>query len=85
MLMPNSQMTRVKAASLVLKPIATKIIRAVPTMFCRICKEKKPTSLHIVLKEIHKQQSMDKFSRTDCHGTDDLSTFLNINSTKKQI
>lgn len=39
MLMPNSQMTRVKAASFVLKPIATKIIRAVPTMFCRICKE----------------------------------------------
>lgn len=39
MFMPNSQMTRVKAASLVLKPIATKIIRAVPTMFCRICRE----------------------------------------------
>lgn len=39
MLMPKSQMTRVKAASFVLKPIATKMIRAVPTMFCRICKE----------------------------------------------
>lgn len=58
MLMPNSQMTRVKAASFVLKPIATKIIRAVPTMFCRICKEgrlKKKKSQNPKNKHSHQQ------------------------------
>lgn len=87
-LMANSQTTRVKAASLVLKPMATKIIRAVPTMFWMICTDSKRNDIQT------KGQTLDTLvSEPGSHNQDlvrvlehtNPKTIQNIGLTKSSV